>query len=336
MKIWVVGATGMLGSAIFLLLRSRDIDVFGTDSKEVDITSLANIENFVEDKGFSHIINCSAYTKVDEAERNEKPAFAVNAYGVKNLALVSKQIKAKVLHFSTDYVFSGEKRSPYLEEDVPSPSTVYGKSKLLGEEFLLSEAKDSCIIRTSWLFGFRGKNFVKTMVDQLQKKEEVQVVFDQTGRPTFCDDLAEAALSLLPYSGIFHFANDKILSWYDFTKLILDKLESVGLEGKFPSKSEFHSNILHSFRLKSFGKKSSIPHLFLSKPLEEKRVGKIRCKKIIPVLTKDYPSLASRPLYSVLSTQKIENTLKIKAPSLLDALENYILKSEESKVLVTS
>ena len=284
MKIWIVGSSGMLGSTIFSALLSQNIETFGTDSKEVDITSFENIENYVEDKNFTHIINCSAYTKVDEAERNEKLAYGINAYGVKNLAKVSRNIKAKVLHFSTDYVFSGDKNSPYAEEDVPSPKTIYGKSKLLGEEFLLSEAIDPCIIRTSWLFGAKGKNFVKTMIDQLQKKEELQVVSDQRGRPTFCEDLAQAAISVLSFSGIFHFANDLALSWYDLTKIIFEKLE----------------------------------------PFGEQSLAKIRCKKIVPVLSKNYPTFATRPAYSVLSTKKIENTLQIKAPSLLCALEKYI------------
>lgn len=279
MNIWLVGYSGILGSSIYSLLQSKKINVSGTRSTDIDITSLSDIRRYVKKKDFTHIINCSGYTDVDTAEENKKKAYGINAYGVKNLAEVSLEIGAKVMHFSSDYVFSGNKNEPYVEEDLPDPETIYGKSKLLGEKFLLSIAKDPCLIRTSWLFGFAGKNFVQKIIDLLQEKEEIFIVSDQIGSPTFSDDLAGASLDLLSFSGIFHFANDNSLSRYEFAKMILNYA---------------------------------------------RKFYKIKCKKIIPVSTKKYGAKAKRPLYSVLSTKKIEDVLQKKVPSFEKALNLYI------------
>jgi dTDP-4-dehydrorhamnose reductase len=293
MKIWVVGSSGMVGSAILSVLKEKEIDCLATCRNEVDISSYPSIESFALDKRFSHIINCAAYTRVDEAETKEKEAFEVNGYGVEKLALFSEKVSAKLVHFSTDYVFSGLNHTPYQEE-LPSerepffPKTIYGKSKLLGEKLLLLRSKKGLIIRTSWLFGFRGKNFVKTMLEQFQTKSEVFVVDDQLGRPTFALDLAEVTLALLSDSGIFHFANDLTLSWYDFAKIILT------LANKYK---------------------------------------KMKCQKIVPISTQNFNAPARRPLYSVLSTKKIENHLHLEAPSLMLALEKYISTFFTPKIL---
>lgn len=286
MKIWVVGSSGMLGKSIVSQL-PHTACVFKTQSSDVDITRISDILGFVKGKDLTHIVNCAAYTDVDSAEKDEKKAYEINALGVKNLAEVSLNIGAKIIHFSTDYVFSGKQSHPYEEEDLREPKTVYGKSKLLGEQFLFSLAKDPCLIRTSWLFGLGRKNFVRTIIELIQKKEEISVVADQIGRPTFSLDLAKAAIDLLSSSGIYHFANDKVLSWYQFSEMILSLAKQY-----FP----------------------------------------VRCKRILPITSKEYGALAQRPLYSVLSTKKIETFLKGKIFSLEESLKDYILKSTLEKL----
>ena len=286
MSIWVLGSLGMLGSSILSTLLSKRKKVIGTSKKEVDITSLKNIENFVSKRDISHIINCTAYTNVDMAERNPKDAFLVNSEGVKNLAIVSKKIGAKILHFSTDYVFSGDKKSPYSETDITDPSTIYGKSKLLGEQFLLTFAKDPCIMRTSWLFGVNRINFVLNILNLLKNESRIKVVSDQIGKPTFCEDLALAAIDFLSSDGIYHFANDSILSRYDYALLIYDTIKKISKD--FPY-------------------------------FKDKKIIPVKTEK-------SDRNFAPRPLYSVLDTQKVEKKLKRKIPSLGPGLEKYLSK----------
>jgi dTDP-4-dehydrorhamnose reductase len=219
-KIWVCGSLGMLGSHIKRLLDKRKIANVANDYQDVDITDLNNVSDFVRTQKITHIINCAAYTQVDKAEIEQKQAYQVNALGPHHLGVAARRHGARVLHFSTDYVFDGKGRTPYSEEHYCTPMSAYGMSKLAGEIKLLDEHQQACIIRTSWLFGLPGKNFVSTMLSLMNEKEQLRIVSDQIGRPTYCQDLAEVALELLDEEGVFHFANASETSWFEFAKEI--------------------------------------------------------------------------------------------------------------------
>jgi dTDP-4-dehydrorhamnose reductase len=219
-KIWICGASGMLGSHFKRLLEQRKITFVANGSHDIDITDLDTVSDFVRTQKISHIINCAAYTKVDQAEKEQKQAYLVNAVGPHHLGIAGRRHGARVLHFSTDYVFDGKGRKPYGEEHFCTPIGAYGMSKLAGEIKLLDEHRHACVIRTSWLFGFPGKNFVETMLHLMSEKEQLRVVHDQIGRPTYCQDLAETALELLDEEGVFHFANAFETNWFQFAKEI--------------------------------------------------------------------------------------------------------------------
>lgn len=219
-KIWLCGSKGMLGSHFDRLLRERQNLFVATTKDEVDITDLESTSHFVREQRITHIINCAAYTQVDKAESEQKEAYVINAIGPYHLGVAAKRHRARVLHFSTDYVFDGKGKVPYKENHPCSPINAYGMSKLAGEMKLLEEHEHACVIRTSWLFGFPGKNFVETMLRLMREKERLSIVYDQVGRPTYCQDLAEAALDLLDEEGIFHFANTFQTSWFQYAQEI--------------------------------------------------------------------------------------------------------------------
>ena len=214
MKIWITGSKGMLGTTICETLKRRDIPYLGSD-KSVNITSLILLEQFLnKHKGITHIINCAAYTNVDLAEQEKELAYAINATGIQNLGKLAQRYQIPILHFSTDYVFNGAYQTPYKEEDGCEPIGEYGRTKEQGEAFLLKECPTASIIRTSWLFGSNGKNFVETMLNLMKHHKIIRVVSDQIGRPTYCQDLANAAIALLDHKGVYHFANSGSISWY--------------------------------------------------------------------------------------------------------------------------
>lgn len=228
MKIWICGAKGMLGSHFTRLLTKRKSDFIANDHLEIDITNQTMVSDFVRNEKITHIINCAAYTQVDKAEEEQVLAYQINAIGAQNLGIAARRYNARVVHFSTDYVFNGKADSPYLETDLCSPIGAYGISKLAGEIKLLNELNRACIIRTSWLFGFPGKNFIETMLKLMAEKETLRVVADQVGRPTYCQDLAEATLKLIDEDGIFHFANSFETSWHGFAKEIHQQALAMG------------------------------------------------------------------------------------------------------------
>lgn len=255
-KIWICGASGMLGSHFQRLLSEKNIPFVANKRTEVDITNLENVCEFVKREKISHIINCAAYTQVDKAETDQNQAYLVNAIGPKHLGFAAKKNQARVLHFSTDYVFDGKGNIPFSEEQPCAPIGAYGKSKWEGEINLLNEHSHSCVIRTSWLFGYPGKNFVETMVRLMCEKEQLRVVCDQIGRPTYCQDLVEAALPLMDEEGIFHFANSFETSWYQFAKeirrqaielgypLIVKNIEPIpSIEYQTPAKRPLYSTL---------------------------------------------------------------------------------------------
>lgn len=224
MKILITGANGMLAKAV--RERFKEHELILTDVEELDITKLEKVEEFVAKSNPEVIINCAAYTAVDKAEDEGDLARKINAIGPKNLAIAAKKNNSKLVHISTDYVFDGtlDLNKCYKEDDECRPVTVYGKTKLAGENAIKENTSDYYIFRTAWLFG-DGKNFVKTMVELGKKQPSVAVVNDQYGSPTYTVDLADVIYQALekkiPY-GIYHATNLDYTTWYDFTKKIYE------------------------------------------------------------------------------------------------------------------
>ena len=216
--ILVIGAKGMLGRDLMATLAG---DVRGVDIDDVDITSLASVQRVLVTLKPEVIINAAAYTDVDGCETNGELAMQVNGEGVGNLALIAREIGAKLVQISTDYVFDGSKGIPYLEDDQPNPLNIYGQSKLAGE-LNARAVPDHLIVRTQWLFGMHGKNFVDTMLRLAREKTELAVVDDQVGSPTWTVDLGLAIRALLEKGccGTYHAVNAELCSWYEFARAI--------------------------------------------------------------------------------------------------------------------
>ena len=222
MKIFIVGAYGMLGSDLRKVLKNYELII--PSSKDLDITNQNQVSQFFNENSPNIVINCAAYTAVDNCENNYNEAYEVNAIGPKNLAISCNKLNIPLIHISTDYVFDGNKKSPLIEEDKIGPKTVYGKTKSEGEKFIQEFTKKYFIIRTSWLFVIHGKNFVQTMLNLSKDHEEIRVVNDQIGSPTYCYDLAISISELLNSNkyGIYHITNKGECSWYEFAKKIFE------------------------------------------------------------------------------------------------------------------
>ncbi len=215
----ITGSNGQLGTELSKLLPEAIL----TDVADLDITDEAAVKNFVKENNVDTIINCAAYTAVDKAEDDEELATKINISGPRNLALSG----AKIVHISTDYVFDGQGHKPYQPEDEAHPVSVYGKTKLAGEQEVLKYANEAVIIRTAWLYSPYGNNFVKTMRRLGAEKESLNVVADQIGTPTYAADLAKAIVQILPQispqnKGVYHFTNEGVCSWYDFARKIME------------------------------------------------------------------------------------------------------------------
>lgn len=229
MNILVTGANGQLGNEMRIVSRgSKDQYIF-TDVAELDITDAAAVEKMVTDNKVEVIINCAAYTNVDKAEDDYDLAELLNATAVKNLATAIKQNDGTLIHISTDYVFGGTKNNTPCGEDEPAnPTGVYGVTKLHGEQAIEAVGCKHLIIRTAWLYSEFGKNFVKTMLNLTATKPSLNVVFDQVGSPTYAYDLAQAIFTIVENrkyegkDGIYHYSNEGVCSWYDFTKMIAE------------------------------------------------------------------------------------------------------------------
>ena len=247
-KILVTGANGQLGNEMRCLAEEDKKNTFlFTDIQDLDITDLEAVMKYVAGHGIEVIVNCAAYTAVDKAEDNEDTCRKINALAVANLAKAATMNRAKVIHISTDYVYSGVHYKPYSEGDETAPCSVYGVTKLEGERLLFDNCSNAVVLRTSWLYSAYGNNFVKTMIRLGKEREKLSVVFDQIGTPTYAGDLAKAIMIIIDNKtfipGIYNFSNEGVCSWYDFTKAIhriagIRTCEVLPIEGsEYPAKA---------------------------------------------------------------------------------------------------
>ena len=222
MRILVLGSKGQLGTDLVEVLAPAHV-VRGVDIDDFDITSFSDCREIIAEFGPEAVVNAAAYTNVDGCETERDLCFAVNAEGVRNIARACSDRDIKVVHFSTDYVFDGTKGKPYVEEDLCNPINVYGQSKLQSEIYLKEYAGDYLLIRTAWLYGRTGKNFVKAILDKARQEKKLRVVNDQVGSPTYSADLALAVRLLLEgnHAGVFNVTNRGRCSWYDFAVRII-------------------------------------------------------------------------------------------------------------------
>ena len=226
-NVLVTGSSGQVGNEIKAISSDYSYNFFFTDRNNIDITSKDSIKEFCKTNNINVIINCAAYTAVDKAQSDEINADLINRKAVKKLALVSQELNIKLIHISTDYVFDGKNFKPYCEEFQTNPQSIYGKTKLDGENEMRDiNPKNSIIIRTSWIYSYYGNNFVKTMLRLGKEKEELGVIFDQIGTPTYAKDLAKIILDIVPQIDnqkveIYNYSNEGVLSWYDFAKEIM-------------------------------------------------------------------------------------------------------------------
>lgn len=282
-NILVTGSNGQLGSEIVAIASQFPVYNFiFTDVDELDLTNSKEVEVFFSDNNISVCINCAAYTAVDNAEDDRELAMLINYESVENLANICNASNTLLIQISTDYIFNGQQYRPYIETDTPAPDSYYGLTKLKGEQAVLEIANKAIVIRTSWLYSSFGNNFVKTMMRLGRERDELGVVVDQIGTPTYAADLAITIMTIIqktsknPINEIYNYSNEGAISWYDFAKAIMT-----------------HANI--NCRVKA-------------------------------IESKDFPSKANRPYYSVLNKAKIKNDLQIDIPYWLDSLKVMINK----------
>lgn len=273
-KILITGANGQLGRKIKdLSITLNNIDFYYTDIEELNICNNSQLDSFIESLKPDIIINCAAYTNVELAETNKTEAYLLNATAAKYIAENAKKHNAKFIHISTDYVFDGQKNLPYIETDKTNPISIYGKSKLEGEIAVINSNKNSIIIRTSWLFSEYGKNFALSILSAARTKNELSIVYDQIGTPTYAGDLASCLLSICENyfstnnwnKGIYHYSNLGVASWYDFAFYLI-KINNININimpiisDKYPSKVKRpRFSILNKFKIISIFE-ISIPH----------------------------------------------------------------------------
>lgn len=224
MNILITGCNGQLGNEMQLLEKENpQHQYFNTDVAQLDITNPEAIEEFVSDNAIDIIVNCAAFTAVDKAESSQELCHLLNAKAPEYLAAAVAKRGGYLVQVSTDYVFDGTNHTPYTEDEATCPNSVYGSTKLEGEKLAMAACANTMIIRTAWLYSTFGNNFVKTMIRLGQEKPELGVIFDQIGTPTYAGDLAAAIMAAINHGivpGIYHFSNEGVISWYDFTKAI--------------------------------------------------------------------------------------------------------------------
>lgn len=295
--ILVTGANGQLGNEMRLVSAGSSDRYIFTDVVELpdvqttilDITDLQAVRQIVKENDVNIIVNCAAYTNVDKAENDVELCALLNAKAPENLAVAMKEAGGLLVHISTDYVFGGDPyNTPCTEEQKGTPTGVYGQTKLDGENAIQAAGCDHVVIRTAWLYSEFGKNFVKTMLNLTSSKPQLNVVFDQTGTPTYALDLAEAVMTVINdykdssdeagcyrNNGVYHYSNEGVCSWYDFTKMIAEYAGNTGCE-------------------------------------------------ILPCHSDEFPSKVKRPAYSVLDKTRIKKTFGVKVPYWTDSLRKCI------------
>lgn len=287
-KILLLGSEGQVSWELKRTLSLLgDLTVIGRSTEpSLDLSATEHLEDLVKSFNPDWIINATAYTAVDKAEQEPELAYKINGEAVGRLAELSQQIDAKFVHYSTDYVFDGTSNQPYQEQDITNPQGVYGLSKLQGEKLIQDVGGHHLILRTAWVYGLRGNNFMRTMRRLAREREELRVVSDQFGSPTWSRLIAEATALMLSqldgnhdawdqHSGIYHLTSGGVGSWFDFATAIIE----------------------HQRQLEHIG-----------------------CNRITPITSAEYPTPAKRPSWSVLSNQKLEQTFGIKLPDWRDCL----------------
>ncbi|UOO81323.1 dTDP-4-dehydrorhamnose reductase [Uruburuella testudinis] len=285
MRILLTGSKGQLGRCIKDRL-PEDWELIAADSATLDITDAEAVLNMAHNFQPDAIINAAAYTAVDKAQSEPEKAFAVNGRAVHNLAAAARAVQAKFIHISTDYVFDGHSKVPYSETAAPAPQSVYGQSKLAGELLALAANPESLIMRTAWVFSEYGSNFVKTMLAAAAERDELYVVDDQTGCPTYAGDLAQTIIDMLckqPFPrGIYHYGGSRSASWHAFAQAVFQAAQQ--------HHAGFNSPRLHA------------------------------------IAGSDYPTPAPRPAYSVLDCNKIQSEFGIGASDWQKALGGVVAK----------
>lgn len=251
MNILVTGANGQLGNEMRIVARNSADNYIFTDVAELDITNATAVEQMVVDNDVKVVINCAAYTNVDKAEDDSEFAENLNAKAVENLAVAIRKNDGLLVHISTDYVFGGTKNNTPCREDEPAnPTGVYGVTKLHGEQAIVASGCHYIIIRTAWLYSEFGKNFLKTMLNLTATKPQLKVVFDQVGTPTYAYDLAMAIYNIVEtrkyvgHEGVYHYSNEGVCSWFDFTKMIAEYAGNTGCDIQPCHSDEFPSKVV--------------------------------------------------------------------------------------------
>lgn len=285
-NILVTGAKGQVGSELRSLAANNflpDFNFIFSDADELDICNYSEVADFFKANQIAYCINCAAYTAVDKAESDAENASKVNVTGTENLASACNIYGAKLLHISTDYVYHNSQNTPFIETDETNPQSVYGLTKLQGEQKAMEICAQTIVVRTSWVYSSFGNNFVKTMLKLGAERPELKVIFDQIGTPTYAADLAEAMLEMIKihesgngpqWKGIYHYSNEGVCSWYDFAVSIFE-------------------------------------------------IRKLPVK-VFPIETKDYPTPARRPHFSLLNKSKIKADFGLVIPYWRDSLKKCL------------
>lgn len=293
MKTAVIGSLGMLAGDLCSLLKARGHEVIELDLPDLDIIRENQVVRTLSRWSPEAVVNCAAYTNVDQAESESGPAYAVNRDGALHVAKACSSMRIPLIHISTDYVFDGDATTPYSEEDEPHPLGVYGMSKLDGENAVRSTASQHYIVRTAWLYGVGGRNFVKTILNHARTKPELRVVADQYGSPTWTMVLAEGLSAFLervavgkpaPW-GTYHCCGAGIATWHELAEMIID---------------------------------------------EGRKRETLQTTRVFPIATEEYPTPAKRPRFSALDCQKIERALGIERPVWQDSLKQMMAKLYEA------
>jgi dTDP-4-dehydrorhamnose reductase len=288
LKVFVTGHRGMLGQDLLPMLQRQGYDLHCIDLGDIDISREDDVHRAISFCMPNLVINCAAYTAVDKAEQERERAFAVNRDGAGFVANTCAKFEIPIIHVSTDYVFDGKSERPYLEDDPVHPLSTYGLSKWEGEKAIRSFNEQYIIIRTSWLFGAHGQNFVKTILRQAREKDELKIVDDQKGCPTWTGDLSEVLTHIaakilqnneeVPW-GTYHFCGQRAVTWYEFATCIIE---------------------------------------------EGRKRKQLKTTRIIPIQTSDYPTAAKRPAWSVLDCSKIGSTFNIFPRPWLNGLKKVL------------